>query len=174
MAEDKDNAVDKKEAKKPVVKSETGSQPSDDKSRKTLIITVVVLTAIALGLIGTMAYLAMQQDRADNAASRSERFGSKHMSRYYSHGFDGSGRYISTEVTNDSVTTTVYNYKRGVVVAVNKDNVEIAGGGKRTTINTNGDTIYTDDMKPEVNDTVTVTGTTTDGKITATEITVQN
>jgi hypothetical protein len=86
----------------------------------------------------------------------------------------GSGQYVSTQATSDSVTTTVYNFKRGVVVAVNSDNIVIAGGGKQTTIKTNSSTVYTDGTKPAVNDTVAITGTTTDNTITATEITVQN
>ena len=150
-------------------------EKDDSKSRKNLLIAVSVLSVIGVGLLITAVALVVRSDASPTGSREIGGVrGGMHITRYGGQPFDGTGRYISTEVTNDSVTTTVYNYKRGVVVAVNKDSIEIAGGGKRTTIKTNSSTVYTDDTKPAVNDTVTVTGTTTDGTITATEITVQN
>ena len=87
----------------------------------------------------------------------------------------GYGRSIQTQVTDSSVTTTVYTYQTGVVVAVNSDNIVIAGNGTQTTIKTNSSTTYTNDIKPAVNDTVVIAGTTaSDSSITATEIRVAN
>lgn len=157
-----------------VKESQSKSDLADKKSRNNTIIVVIALAVVGVGLLITAAVLVMRDDLATNTRNANGLRGGMHVTHFGGQGFDGTGRYVSTEVTNDSVTTTVYNYKRGVVVAVNKDSIEIAGGGKRTTIKTNSSTVYTDDTKPAVNDTVTVTGTTTDGTITATEVTVQN
>jgi hypothetical protein len=59
-------------------------------------------------------------------------------------------------------------------VAVNNDNIVIAGNGKQTTIKTNSSTTYVDDVKPAENDTVVIAGTTKDGTVTATHIRVAN
>ena len=72
----------------------------------------------------------------------------------------GYERSIQTQVTDNSVTTTVYSYQTGVVVAVNSDNIVIHCNGTQTTIKTNSSTTYTNDIKLAVNDTVVIAGTT--------------
>jgi hypothetical protein len=178
MAQDKEIDVKTETtAKKPESKvPENKAEIADQKSKKNLIIIVSILAVVGIGLVITAASFAIRGSRlADDGMGRTNGFaGTTHMVQFDGNSIRGGGRYVSTQVTNDSVTTTVYNYKRGVVVAVNADSIEIAGGGSRTTIKTNSSTVYTNDTKPAVNDTVTVAGTTTDKVITATEITVQN
>lgn len=181
MAEEKDlqeQSVDDKNIsiKKDITKKELKDAEMRDKaSRKSLIIAVAVLTLLLIGLIVGAAVVAMQV-RQNRFADPMNGFGATTITRFI--GSDapvsGSGQYVSTQATNDSVTTTVYNFKRGVVVAVNSDNIVIAGGGKQTTIMTNGSTVYTDGTKPALNDTVAITGTTVGSTITASEITVEN
>jgi hypothetical protein len=143
-------------------------------SRRGLIITASVLGLIAIGLVVAAIGVVMHNNNASRY--RDGNFGMMGNSlRFESRGSNmGYGRYVQTNVSNDSVTTTVYNYQTGVVTAVNSDNIVIAGNGKSTTIKTNSSTQYPNSVKPSVNDTVTITGTTTDNAVTATEINVVN
>lgn len=86
----------------------------------------------------------------------------------------GYSRFMQTSSDNNTVNTTVYTSLTGVVTAVNGDNIIVAGDGKQTTITTNSSTTYDGDVKPKVNDTVTVIGTTAGDTTTATEIGVLN
>jgi hypothetical protein len=146
----------------------------DKKNWRGLIITLAILGVILLFLIGAGAYMLFNNSSDYSDVSNRGFRETRMMQRMaYNSGSDlGYGSYQQTTATNDSVTTTIYNYVRGVVVAVNGDNIVIAGNGKQTTIKTNASTMYT--TKPVVNDTVTVVGTTTDSTITATEIGVTN
>jgi len=73
-----------------------------------------------------------------------------------------------------TTTNTTYTQTQGVVTSVSGDTVVVAGGGKTQSIKTNGDTKYTDDTKPGVNDTVVIVGTKDGDTITATQVTVYN
>lgn len=181
MAEKKDsqeklvddtNISDKKDVTKQDVRE---AELRDKASRRSLIIIVAVLTLLIIGLIAGAGVVAMR-GRENRFADPMNGFGMTRITSIAGNDMpvSGSGQYVSTQATNDSVTTTVYNFKRGVVVAVNTDNIVIAGGGKQTTIKTNSSTVYTDSIKPAINDTVAITGTTADSTITAIEITVQN
>ncbi len=146
----------------------------DKKNRRGLIITLSIAGLVFLGLlIGGTVWLfnsAAQQRLARDRPG----FGNSMTTRFDTTPGYGYGRSIQTEVTDDKVTTTVYTYQTGVVIAVNSDNIVIAGNGKQTTIKTNSSTKYTDDVKPAANDTVVIAGTTDDGTTTATEIRVAN
>lgn len=141
--------------------------------RRGLVIGLVVLAVLALGLIGAAGFVVLNSTQQH----LSERSGSGIMSggmHIYDRSGFGRGRTVQTEVNDSTVTTTVYNYLTGVVVAVNSDNIVVAGNGKQTTIKTNSSTSYTNDTKPVVNDSVTIAGTTADNVITATQIAVAN
>lgn len=181
MAEEKDPreqpVVDEKvSTHNDITKKDLKAAELHDKvSRRGVIIAVSVLTLVIVGLIAAAGAVALRG--SDNRfAAQGDGFTTMHFTRFAGNDspVSGAGQYVSTQATNDSVTTTVYNFKRGVVVAVNSDNIVIAGGGKQTTIKTNSSTVYTDSVKPAVNDTVAITGTTANSMITATEITVQN
>lgn len=134
-----------------------------------LVILIIVLIFAAGSLMrrATNENLGTNDVRSDYSMMRDGYFGRHYFST-------NSGQYVNTQVTNDTVTTTVYNYMRGVVVDVNKDNIIIAGSGRRTTINIDKSTEYTDNVKPVVDDTVVITGTTSNDKITASRIEVTN
>ena len=94
-------------------------------------------------------------------------------------GFNRAERSFTVQQSeSDGLTTTTtnktYTQTQGVITAVNSDNIVVAGGGKTQTIKTNGDTKYSDDEKPAVNDTVVVTGTKDGDTITATQVVVFN
>jgi len=177
MADEKDViGTQAKDSRKESVKRDLAAAEMRDRAGKRgLIATLIILIIIIVGLIIAAGYFAVRSNAYNRfgigapgvtTIDRSIRFGGR--------GFVGGGQYTTTEVSNGSVTTTVYNYITGVVTAVNSDNIVIAGGGKSTTIQTNGSTTYTDGTKPAVNDTVTVEGTTSGSTITASQITVDN
>lgn len=148
-------------------------QPDGKASRRGLIITLSIIGLVFIGVFiggGVWLYRSVYQQ----SALRGRPYATGMMSRIDADPGIGYGRSIQTQVTGDSVTTTVYTYQTGVVVAVNSDNIVIAGNGKQTTIKTNSSTTYTNDVKPAVNDTVVITGTTADSTTTATEIRVAN
>ncbi|TAL14847.1 hypothetical protein EPN95_01310 [Patescibacteria group bacterium] len=149
-------------------------QPDGKASRRGLIIIISIVGLLLIGvLIGGGAWLYNAAYR--QSAFRTRPYTTGMMSRIDADTGYGYGRSIQTQVTDNSVTTTVYTYQTGVVTAVNSDNIVIAGNGKQTTIKTNSSTTYTNDVKPKVNDTVVIAGTTaSDGTITATEIRVAN
>ena len=64
----------------------------------------------------------------------------------------------------------------GVVVSVNGDTFVVAGNGKQVTVKKTDSTIWRNDTNKTVavNDSVSVTGTTADGVLTATTIAVRN
>ncbi len=168
------NLVDK-------TKSTSDKEFSDSKTRhkvgrRGLIFTVVILSMLVLGLVATTGYMlaggyvrhsSLVDDSGFTAMSRVMRFGGDRSGIGY-------GSYVNTQVSGDTVTTTVYTTQTGVVTAVNSDNIVIAGNGKQTTVKTNSSTQYDNGTKPAVNDTVTVVGTTVDNTTTATEIGVVN
>ena len=64
----------------------------------------------------------------------------------------------------------------GVITAIDGDIITVAGGGKRVTVKKTANTVISgDEGNIAVNDTVIVTGTTSDdGMVTATRIVVRN
>ncbi len=153
--------------------SESDVAPTRTKTRHTLLITIIALIIVCLLILATAL---VTEGIANQRNSQQIRGGFGESTRVVrtGHGMFGYGTTVRTEATTNSVTTTVYTYLTGVVVAVNSDNIVIAGNGKQTTITTNSSTKYDNDTKPVVNDTVTVVGTTADNKTTATEIAVTN
>lgn len=142
-------------------------------NRRGLIIGLVILAVLAVGMLGAAGYVAVMARYNNNHMQAPGMIGGSPYGTRSGGGF-GHGRSVHTEINGDSVTTTVYNYVTGVVVAVNSDNIVIAGGGKQTTIKTNGSTTFVGSVKPKVNDTVTIVGTTADSVTTATQIQVLN
>ncbi len=142
------------------------------RSRRGLIIGVSIAALVLVGSViagGAFLLNTLARERAERAP-----YSAGNSIRFSGGAGLGYGREVYTEITNDTVTTTVYTYLTGVVVAVNSDNIVVAGNGKQTTIQTNSSTTYTNDDKPAVNDTVVIKGTTADNKTTATEIRVAN
>lgn len=146
----------------------------DKKNRRGLIIGLSALGLLLIGIfIGGSLWVfgAMTQQTALRTRPYlNDGFSSRMMERPAF----GYGNEVDTQVNNGAVTTTVYTYQTGVVVAVNSDNIVIAGGGKQATVQTNQSTTYMNGTKPAVNDTVRVTGTTVSSKTTATNIAVLN
>ena len=133
-----------------------------------LIIAILILLALAVGA----GY--MMNNHFERRLISQPNYTVNRMMRYDDNSGVGYGQYVETTASSGSITTTVYNYKTGVVTAVNSDNIVIAGNGKQTTIKTDSSTQYVGGTKPVVNDTVSVIGTTTDNTITATRISVVN
>lgn len=150
----------------------TNSSRNIAPNRRGLIIGLVVLAVLILGLLGAAGFAVLNGTQQRLSERDGTGFTGSSM-MYRGLGF-GRGRTVQTEVSDGTVTTTVYNYLTGVVVAVNSDNIVVAGNGKQTTIKTNSSTSYVGTVKPVVNDTVTIAGTTADSVITATEINVVN
>jgi hypothetical protein len=151
---------------------EPDSKISNEKTNhKRLIITLSIVGLVILGLIiggGAWVFNTV----AERANLRNQPFAGT-MSRGNVRPAFGYGRAVQTQVSSDNtVTTTVYTYQTGVVIAVNSNNIVIAGNGKQTTIQTNSSTTYANNQKPVVNDTVRVAGTTSSNTITATDIAV--
>jgi hypothetical protein len=142
-------------------------------SRRGLIATLIIVVLIVLGLVMVAGF--MMNNRYQRGLMDQPNFTVNSMMRNGHYGSGASyGQYVQTQASSGSVTTTVYNYQTGVVIAVNSDNIVIAGNGQQTTIKTNSSTQYIGGKKPVVNDTVSVVGTTTDNTITATQIGVVN
>lgn len=141
--------------------------------RRGLIIGLVVLAVLALGLVGAAGFVVLNSTQQRFTGQGEPGFMGRGM-RINARSSFSQGGTVQTEVSDGSVTTTVYNYLTGVVVAVNSDNIVVAGNGKQTTIKTNSSTSYVNDTKPVVNDSVTIAGTTADNVITATQIAVAN
>jgi hypothetical protein len=141
-------------ANRPVdVRSENSNSRNIALNRRGLIIGLVVLVVLALGLAGAAGFAVLNGTQQRLSERNGSGFTGSSM-MYRESGF-GRGRTVQTEVSDGTVTTTVYNYLTGVVVAVNSDNIVVAGNGKQTTIKTNSSTTYVGN-KPVVNDTVTI------------------
>ncbi len=144
------------------------------KNQRGLIIGLSVAGLLLIGIFiggGLWVFGAVARQ---NAVSARPYFNDGVSSRLSMRSGYGYGNEIDTQVSNGTVTTTVYTYQTGVVVAVNSNTIVIAGGGKQTTIDTNSSTTYVGGVKPAVNDTVRVAGTTANSTITATSIAVIN
>jgi len=162
-----------KEVNNERVKEADSKTMSQKTSYKGLIITLSIIGLIIIGLIvgGGVWLLNRAAQRTD---LRNQPFGGVALRETGRPAF-GYGTAVQTQVGSDNtVTTTVYTYQTGVVVAVNSDNIVIAGSGKQTTIKTTSSTNYVNNQKPVVNDTVRVAGTTDNGTTTATDIAVIN
>jgi len=142
-------------------------------SRRGLIVIAILVVLFLLSLAAAAGF--MMNNRFERGLMDQPNFTVNRMMHYDRYGSGvGYGQYVQTEASSGSVTTTVYNYQTGVVIAVNSDNIVIAGNGQQTTIKTNSSTQYVNSKKPVANDTVSVVGTTTDNTITATQISVVN
>lgn len=160
----------KEVANEPAEKSDSKMQ-NQKTSHKGLIITLSIVGVVIIGLIVGGGIWAFNRV-ADRANLRNQPFGGA-TSRGVDRPAFGYGRTVQTQVSSDNtVTTTVYTYQTGVVIAVNSDNIVIAGNGKQTTIKTNSSTTYENNQKPVVNDTIRIAGTTDNGTTTATDIAV--
>jgi len=155
------------------VRLDTSSPQNVAPNRRGLIIGLVVIAVLVLGLLGVAGFAVFNGTQQRLSNGNESGFTGRSSMMYRGSGF-GRGGTVQTEVSDGTVTTTVYNYLTGVVVAVNSDNIVVAGNGKQTTVKTNSSTSYVGNVKPVVNDTVTIAGTTADSVITATEINVAN
>ncbi|MDB5167481.1 MAG: hypothetical protein JWN26_626 [Candidatus Saccharibacteria bacterium] len=167
--EEKQVIVTEKLEKEPEYK-----QPDGRASRRGLIIIVSIVGLLLIGILIGGGVWIYNEAYQQSATGNSPYVTGSTVARFNPNPRYGYGRSVQTQVTSDSVTTTVYTYQTGVVVAVNSDSIVIAGNGKQTTIKTNSSTTYTNNVKPAVNDTVVIAGTTADSTITATEIRVAN
>jgi hypothetical protein len=143
--------------------------------RRVLILWVTGLVVVIVGLLVAAAVLAFVGISRDSSARPTFGDGSRGFARSF--GGDsqfGYGTSVQTSATNNTVTTTVYTELTGVVTAVNDGSIVVAGNGTTETITTNSSTVYDNSVKPAVNDTVTIVGTTSGSTTTATEIGVNN
>jgi hypothetical protein len=143
--------------------------------RRVLILWVTGLVVVIVGLLVAAAVLAFVGISRDSSTRPTFGDGSRGFARSF--GGDsqfGYGTSVQTSATNNTVTTTVYTELTGVVTAVNDGSIVVAGNGTTETITTNSSTVYDNSVKPAVNDTVTIVGTTSGSTTTATEIGVNN
>lgn len=77
----------------------------------------------------------------------------------------GAGGYVRNPASNGSIV-------EGVVTAANTAALTVAGNGTTSTVSTTSSTQYQGGSQAAVNDTVIVTGTTTNGTFTATKIVI--
>jgi Domain of unknown function (DUF5666) len=144
--------------------------------KRGLIIGLIVGGVVVFVMIGMVTYAIANRlygrhvapgDRFGTSSTQITHFGRGGMGMGY-------GSRIETQVGSGTVTTTVYTYLTGVVTAVGNDSITVAGHGKTTIIKTSSSTSYAGDIKPSVNDTVTIAGTTDNDGIIATEVSVEN
>jgi hypothetical protein len=155
---------------KEVVPSETNGAAAVKTTNKPLIISLVVagvvgiimlialVSAITLGIAGR--HVRTQAGVGPLGGARFEQ-----QMPAQRRGAFGGGRMQA-----DSDT-----FVSGVVTAVNGDTITVSGDGKQVTVTKNSSTtIRGTASSVAVNDTVSITGTTTNGTFTATTITIRN
>lgn len=147
---------------------------STDTRRRNLVITAWVAGAVAVMLLFMAGFVVLKTVLGHRIASHYSDTQTSQLYRTQRVSPFGYGQYSRTEMHNNTVSTTVYTSFTGVVVEVHDGDIVVAGNGTRMTITTDSSTQYDNDIKPAINDTVTVTGTTSGNKTTATGITVIN
>lgn len=150
----------------------------DRRSSKSWVIAIVAIVVVIylMLVVGGLWFFHTVADHRNGYGSNGAVTSQQQIKRS---GFWGGERmYTIRQSSSDGLTTTTtnttYTQTQGVVTAVNKDSIVIAGGGKTQTIKTNSSTNYVDDTKPAVNDTVVAVGTKDGDTITATQIAVYN
>lgn len=170
---DTSSKLPQQQDKKPAKKADSAPSHTPSPQRKAWIIGLSVAAGLLLVAVIALAVAYTIESQSTKDRERSQSQGSGFVFEQRGSGF-GRGHAVRTEIDGDTVTTTVYKYLTGVVVKVTNDTIVVAGGGKQTTIQTDRNTTYVAGVKPAVDDTIVVAGTTSDGVITATDIRVAN
>lgn len=129
---------------------------------------LLVCGAALLVLVGLGAGLLLHRGTDDR---RIPMFGGMVEKGIMNTGGPRAGMNTTVNPTDGSTVTRLI----GVVTQVNGDSFTIAGNGTTKTIKTDSNTVYnTTDKKVNVNDSVIVTGTDSNGTFTATFIRIVN
>lgn len=137
-----------------------------------VVILVAVGAALLLSLLAFCFSMVALKSQRYSRFDNDDRFSSIRDRAKLRGGMmnDGSGPGLS--MSRNSST-----HIGGVVSAVNGDSLTVIGSGTTKTVKTNGDTLYNgakDGKKPAVNETVSISGTTSGDTFTAKSVRILN
>lgn len=128
------------------------------------IIIIAFITICAVTLLHNRQTTSRNSFGADHMGMNNSDFGSQRGSINRPGGMSGGRGSFMTPAAS------------GVITAINGDTITVAGGGKQVTVKKTTSTVISGSKSDiAVNDTVVVTGTTSDdGSVTATRIMIRN